>query len=309
MQGRTLWELIERRVDATPDALMAVDEDMRTLTFAEYWAEAERAAAGLAALGVRSGDVVSWQLPTWIESMVLVAALSRLGAVQNPMLPIYREREVASSPPRPGTSLLVVPSVWRGFDFEEMADAVARRHGDMSVLVADQALPQGDPSTLPPLPDPLDQRSGGAAGSSTPRARPRIRRAPGTPTPPSAAVAAGMSSDSRSSPTTATRWCSRSPTSVASPGCSRPCSPAARTSSWRRSIPTGRPRSCPRRASRWPGRARCSTRRTSRYQRRHARPGVPRRAGLPRRWVAQAAAAGPRDPSRSSTPRSSPATG
>ena len=94
LQGRTLWELMEQRVDATPDALMAVDEDMRTVTFAEFWLESERAAAGLLAQGVVPGSVVSWQLPTWIESLVLVAALSRLDAVQNPMLPIYREREV-----------------------------------------------------------------------------------------------------------------------------------------------------------------------------------------------------------------------
>ena len=31
VEGRTLWELMERRAEATPDALMAVDEDMRTL--------------------------------------------------------------------------------------------------------------------------------------------------------------------------------------------------------------------------------------------------------------------------------------
>ena len=84
LEGRTLWELLERRVEATPDARMVVDEDGRELTFADYRAAAERAAAGLAELGVGRGDVVTWQLPTWIESMVLVGALSRLGAIQNP---------------------------------------------------------------------------------------------------------------------------------------------------------------------------------------------------------------------------------
>ncbi len=151
--GRTLWELMEKRVDATPDSLMAVDEDMRTITFAEYWAEAELAAAGLAAAGVRAGDVVSWQLPSWIESLVLVAALSRLGVVQNPILPIYRERELDFITAQAGTSLLVVPSEYRGFDHEALATDVARRHGSMRVLVSDRALPQGDPSSLPPLLD------------------------------------------------------------------------------------------------------------------------------------------------------------
>jgi acyl-CoA synthetase (AMP-forming)/AMP-acid ligase II len=146
---------MERRVDATPDALLAVDEDMRTLTFAELWSEAELAAAGLAALGVAEGDVVSWQLPTWIEALVLSAALSRLGVVQNPVLPSYRTRELEFLTTQAGTSLLVTPSRWRGFDHEQLATDLARRQGGMRVLIADRALPQGDPATLPPLPPAL----------------------------------------------------------------------------------------------------------------------------------------------------------
>ncbi len=149
--ARTLWELMERRVDATPDALLAVDEDMRTLTFAEFWSEAELAAAGLAATGLGAGDVVTWQLPTWIESLVLAAALSRLDVVQNPVLPTYRERELDSVTAQAGTTLLVTPSEWHDVDFEALATGVARRQGNMRVLLADHALPQGDPTSLPPL--------------------------------------------------------------------------------------------------------------------------------------------------------------
>jgi acyl-CoA synthetase (AMP-forming)/AMP-acid ligase II len=101
-----LWQLIERRAQATPDALFAVDENDRELSFAEYRSRAERCAAGLAGRGVVEGTRVSWQLPTSLESMVLAAALARLGAVQNPILPIYREREVGMAfvVPAPGAS-------------------------------------------------------------------------------------------------------------------------------------------------------------------------------------------------------------
>jgi acyl-CoA synthetase (AMP-forming)/AMP-acid ligase II len=155
--GRTLWDLLERRVDETPDALMAVDEDMRTITFAEFWSEAELAAAGLAASGVRAGQVVTWQLPTWIESLVLIAALARLDVVQHPVAPGLDELELERLTDRVGTDLLVVPSTWRGLDHEEMATSIARRHGSMRVLVADRALPQGDPTTLGPLPADVDE--------------------------------------------------------------------------------------------------------------------------------------------------------
>ncbi len=178
VSGRTLWELIEKRADATPDALMAVDEDMATMTFLEFATEAERAAAGFADYGMADGSVVSWQLPTWIDSLVLVAALSRLGAVQNPILPIYRDREVGFCTEQAHSQLLIVPSIWNGFDFESMATDVSRannvralatfedqRAADpesepdnaarpvaMQVLVSDRTLPQGDPTRLPPMP-------------------------------------------------------------------------------------------------------------------------------------------------------------
>ncbi|MBA2281825.1 MAG: AMP-binding protein [Acidimicrobiia bacterium] len=160
LDAGNLWELLEARVAATPDAVMAIDQDGRSLTFAEYKAAAERAAAGLARLGIREGEVVSWQLPTWLESLVLVAALSRLGVVQNPMLPIYRQREVGFVTRQVGATMLVVPGSWRGFDYEAMAKAIAAEQPGLQVVVADHALPQGDPSTLPPPPaapaDPTD---------------------------------------------------------------------------------------------------------------------------------------------------------
>ena len=156
IDARSLWELLEKRVEATPDAVMAVDENGRTLTFAEYKAEAERTAAGLARLGIGAGDVVSWQLPTWLESKLLVLALARLGAVQNPMLPIYREREVGFITKQAGSRLLIVPGVWRNFDYEQMAREIAGGQPGLEVLVANHALPQGDPQQLPPVAAPPD---------------------------------------------------------------------------------------------------------------------------------------------------------
>jgi cyclohexanecarboxylate-CoA ligase len=156
IDARSLWELLEKRVEATPDAVMAVDENGRSLTFSEYKAEAERTAAGLARLGIREGDVVSWQLPTWLESLALVAALSRLGAIQNPMLPIYRQREVGFITKQAGSRLLIVPGTWRNFDYEEMAREIAGGQPGLEILVASRVLPQGDPQQLPPVPTPPD---------------------------------------------------------------------------------------------------------------------------------------------------------
>src|SRR4030081_1422959 len=150
----SLWELIERRAAETPDAVLAVDEAQRTMTYGESRHAAERAAAGLAELGVGEGTPVSWQLPTWIESLVLVGALSRLGAVQNPILPIYRQREVSFVTKQTGAKLLIVPSTWKSFDFEGMAKEIAAAQPGLEVLVVDRKLPDADPASLPPAATP-----------------------------------------------------------------------------------------------------------------------------------------------------------
>jgi cyclohexanecarboxylate-CoA ligase len=156
VQGRTLWELVEKRVAETPDALFVKDEGGRTLTFAGYQQAAERAAAGLAGMGVGEGTPVSWELPNWLAAIVLAGALSRLGAIQNPMLHIYRQREVTFMTRQTGARLLVVPPVWKGFDYGAMAHEVAGEVDGLEVLVVDKALPEGDPSTLPPPPAALE---------------------------------------------------------------------------------------------------------------------------------------------------------
>jgi len=158
--ARNLWDLIERRAAATPDTTMLFDGD-REVTFGEYRDWSERVAAGLAEQhGVGEGTAVSWQLPTWAESAVLLGALARLGAVQNPMLPIYRDREVRFITGQTGCELIVVPTEFRGFDHVGLARQVAAERAGLRVLVADRSLPEGDPAKLEAPPamhdDPAD---------------------------------------------------------------------------------------------------------------------------------------------------------
>ena len=123
----SLWELIERRAAATPDAVLAHEDTGDELTFAGYRDACLRAAAGLfAEYGVGRGTSVSWELPTWNESLVLVGALARLGARQNPLIPIYRGREVGFITAQSDASLCwSCRRVFRGFDFEAMAREIA----------------------------------------------------------------------------------------------------------------------------------------------------------------------------------------
>jgi acyl-CoA synthetase (AMP-forming)/AMP-acid ligase II len=145
----TLWSLVERRAQATPHALFAVDDADRALSFAEYRDAALRCAAGLFERSVEDGVPVAWQLPTTLESMVLCAALARLGAVQVPVLPIYRKRELGFAVTQTGAALLFVPGVLRGFDHAALGVELV---GEGQVVVVDGALPEGDTETLPATP-------------------------------------------------------------------------------------------------------------------------------------------------------------
>jgi acyl-CoA synthetase (AMP-forming)/AMP-acid ligase II len=150
--GRTVWELVEQRAAATPDALFGVDEQERTLTFAAYRDAALRAAAGLQARGIGVDTPVSWMLPTTLDALVLGGALARLGAVQNPILPIYRERETRFITSQTRARLLCVPPPFRGFDYPALAKTLAAERGDLDVLIVDGSLPEADPSALPAPP-------------------------------------------------------------------------------------------------------------------------------------------------------------
>ena len=153
LDAQTFWELLDRRVEVTPDRMMLVDEAGRVLTFSEFKDQAERVAAGLMTMGVTQGTPVTWVLPTRIETVLLSFALSRLGAVQNPIIHIYRKREVGFCVRQTGARLIVHPGAWAGYDYSAMVDeVVAGLDHECQVLVGYDTLPEGDPATLGPPP-------------------------------------------------------------------------------------------------------------------------------------------------------------
>jgi cyclohexanecarboxylate-CoA ligase len=120
----TIWELVEARAQATPDAVMLIDEADTKLTCVQLRDAALSTAAGLAAMGIGENTPVTWQLPTTIDAVVTSLALARLGALQNPILHIYRERELGVAIRRTRPELVIVPGEWMGTDFEAMTAGV-----------------------------------------------------------------------------------------------------------------------------------------------------------------------------------------
>jgi cyclohexanecarboxylate-CoA ligase len=122
---RTINDYLDACVAASPEkiALTAVrveSGEVRRFTYRQLATLADRMAIGLSRLGVGRNDVVAMQLPNWWQFSLLYLACSRIGAVLNPLMPIFRERELGFMLRHGEVKVLIVPKQFRNFDHEVM---------------------------------------------------------------------------------------------------------------------------------------------------------------------------------------------
>jgi non-ribosomal peptide synthetase component E (peptide arylation enzyme) len=115
----TFYAILARRAGSHPDRVAIVDRGRR-VTYGELKARVDRAAAGLAGLGIAAGDVVTIQLPNWAEFAYVFFALERLGAVANQIGPDFRSREVDYILRFSESRAFVCPVSFKGFDYVKM---------------------------------------------------------------------------------------------------------------------------------------------------------------------------------------------
>jgi len=150
----TFWGQIEETAARLPEYVLMEDEHGRSLTTTDFRDQCARVAAGLLAAGVAPATVVSWMLPTSIDTLVVMGALSRLGVVQNPIITMLRDREVRYITNEAHTDLFLHRSEFRGTDFTALVTPIAEEFGFRTMVV--DTLPTGDPATLPPPPTEED---------------------------------------------------------------------------------------------------------------------------------------------------------
>jgi cyclohexanecarboxylate-CoA ligase len=122
---RTINDDVDACLAACPDktALTAVQAEsgkVTRFTYRELSQMADRVAVGLSKLGVGRNDIVACQLPNWWQFTVTYLACSRLGAVMNPLMHIFRERELSFMLKHGEAKVLIIPQSFRGFDYEKM---------------------------------------------------------------------------------------------------------------------------------------------------------------------------------------------
>ena len=132
LSARGLWlnrlfsDVLDEVAARDPDAVAIVDHNSMTgvatrMTYGELQRVSVRLACALAAHGVERGDVVAVQLPNWRHYAALYIACVRIGAVINPLMPVFRERELEYMLGFAEAKVWVVPRAFRGFDYPAMA--------------------------------------------------------------------------------------------------------------------------------------------------------------------------------------------
>jgi cyclohexanecarboxylate-CoA ligase len=118
-QDRVLIDIVRERADLHPDRTFVTDGTL-TVTYGQLREDAIRLAAGLRRLGVERGDRVVVQMPNWAEFATIVAALSRLGAILVPTMPIFRHDEVGYVLRHSGARVVIGPQLFHRFDHLDM---------------------------------------------------------------------------------------------------------------------------------------------------------------------------------------------
>jgi cyclohexanecarboxylate-CoA ligase len=113
-----------------------IDEvDPVSLCYADFHMRVTRIAANLQRLGVSRGDVVSFQIPNWWQFVAVHLACVCAGAISNPLMPIFRDREVEFMVRSCGSRILIVPKAFRSYDYEKLAVRVRKKVPTLQHLI------------------------------------------------------------------------------------------------------------------------------------------------------------------------------
>lgn len=156
---RTITSVLRERAKGLPDKLAIVDRKS-SYTFQQFADVVDRVALALQAHGVSQGDVVSFQLPNWNEFLILHFATTRIGAISNPLIPIYRDREIGYMVKEAESKVLVIPDVFRDFDYTEMIARLRPQWPSLEhVFVIGEHVPEGMENFSKLTDEPWETRS------------------------------------------------------------------------------------------------------------------------------------------------------
>ena len=130
----TFSSILARRAEGHPDRVAIVDRGER-VTYGDLRARVDRVAAGLQALGIGAGDVVTIQLPNWAAFAYVFFACERIGAVANQIGPDFRSREVEYILRFSESRAFVCPASFKNFDYVAMVQDLRPQLPDLTLIL------------------------------------------------------------------------------------------------------------------------------------------------------------------------------
>jgi cyclohexanecarboxylate-CoA ligase len=115
---------LDRHARERPDALAVAEASGRELSWSALNDESEQMAARLLELGVGPGEPVAFQLPNRLEFVTIALGALQVGAVCEPLMPIFRERELQFMLRESKARVLFALDRFRGHDHAAMAHAL-----------------------------------------------------------------------------------------------------------------------------------------------------------------------------------------
>ena len=133
---RTACDYLDEALRSFPDKVFLTgyrfeSGERTTLSYRDMDRISRRIAAGLAAHGIGKGDVVAFQLPNWWEFAAIHLACVRIGAISNPLMPIFRARELEFMLAFAETRALFIPRAFRGFEYGPMIEGLRGKLPDL----------------------------------------------------------------------------------------------------------------------------------------------------------------------------------
>ncbi|MBV1882144.1 MAG: AMP-binding protein [Pseudomonadales bacterium] len=126
---KTVLDYFDQAILECPNQVAIVDFNSETqsstrITYEQLSGHVDQIAMGLANLGIKKQEVVSFQLPNWWQFCAIHLACLRVGAISHPLMPIFRQRELTFMLGFAESKVLIIPSEFKGHNYVSMLDEI-----------------------------------------------------------------------------------------------------------------------------------------------------------------------------------------
>lgn len=136
-KNKNLFSYLEQNAKEFGQKVAFVDDQIR-FTYEDLVTNIKKMAGAFLANGIQPGDVVSFQLPNWGEAVVIYKALQMIGAIANPITPIYRKKELEYILSHAKSKMIFIPNRFRNYNYLEMVRKLENADALEKIVIIDR---------------------------------------------------------------------------------------------------------------------------------------------------------------------------